>query len=93
MTHLAPVLDEVSETDDAVDTPVDLVVLDDPVNLISYVSAVFQRTFGWGRDKALTHTMEVHNLGRSVVFCGGRSDAERYARQLRSAGLWTRIES
>ena len=69
-----------------------VVVYDDPVNLMIYVTHVFMRTFGYPRSKAERLMLEVHNLGRSVVWTGGREQAEVYATKLLAASLSTRLE-
>ncbi|TVR56304.1 MAG: Clp protease ClpS [Puniceicoccaceae bacterium] len=55
-----------------------VVVLNDPVNLMSYVVLVFRRVFGFDETKARKHMLEVHELGRSVVWIGSREKAEAY---------------
>ncbi len=59
-----------------------VVVLNDPVNLMSYVTMVFKKIFGMSQEDAEKHMMEVHELGRSVVWTGGREKAETYVYQL-----------
>ncbi|MBP7140983.1 MAG: ATP-dependent Clp protease adaptor ClpS [Opitutaceae bacterium] len=55
-----------------------VVVLNDPVNLMSYVVLVFKKVFGYDENTARRHMMEVHELGRSVVWNGERERAEHY---------------
>jgi ATP-dependent Clp protease adaptor protein ClpS len=74
------------------DLPWLVVVHNDPVNLMSYVALVFRRIFGWSRERAERHMMEVHTKGRSVVWSGGREQAEHYVQQLHAALLLARIE-
>ena len=74
------------------DLPWLVVVHNDPVNLMSYVALVFRRIFGWSRERAERHMMEVHTKGRSVVWSGGREKAEHYVQQLHAALLLARIE-
>ncbi len=59
-----------------------VVVLNDPVNLMSYVSMVFRRVLGMSKQDAEKHMVEVHELGRSVVWTGEREQAETYVYQL-----------
>ena len=59
-----------------------VVVLNDPVNLMNYVVLVFRRVFGYDEQKATRHMMEVHEEGRSVLWVGGREQAEGYVYQL-----------
>lgn len=59
-----------------------VVVLNDPVNLMSYVVLVFKRVFGFDTARARRHMLEVHERGRSVVWSGGRERAEAYVHTL-----------
>ena len=74
------------------DMPWNVVVFDDPVNLMGYVTWVFMKVFGYSESKAATLMMEVHQLGRSVVWTGGREKAEFYTQQLQSHQLKTSLE-
>ena len=74
------------------DHPWLVVVHNDPVNLMSYVAMVFRRIFGWTRERAERHMMEVHTKGRSVVWSGGREQAELYVQQLHSFLLLATLE-
>lgn len=56
-----------------------VVVLNDPVNLMSYVVLVFRKVLGFDEPTARKHMMEVHERGRSVVWTGMREQAEHYA--------------
>ncbi len=56
-----------------------VVVLDDPVNLMSYVVLVFKKVFGFDETTARQHMLEVHEQGRSIVWVGLREQAEHYA--------------
>ncbi len=69
-----------------------VVVHNDPVNLMSYVTMVFRRVFGWSRERAERHMMEVHTKGRSVVWCGGREQAELLVQQLHGYLLLATLE-
>ncbi len=55
-----------------------VVVLNDPVNLMSYVVMVFKKVFGYDETRARRHMLEVHEQGRSVVWSGLREKAEAY---------------
>jgi len=83
---------EETETKDALDTPWNVIVLNDPINLMSYVTMVFQRVFGYPRDKAERLMLEVHNNGRSLVWSGGHEHAEHYVHQLHSYQLLSHME-
>lgn len=73
--------------------PWNVIVHDDPVNLMPYVTSVFMRVFGYSKPRAETLMMEVHTQGRSVVWTGGREQAEMYAVKLMAAHLRTTLES
>lgn len=77
---------------DAVDSPWNVVVHNDPVNLMSYVTMVFQRVLGFPRDKATKHMLEVHHKGRSLVWSGERERAESIVEQLHGYLLLATIE-
>ncbi len=74
------------------DRPWLVVVHNDPVHLMSYVTMVFRRIFGWTSEKAEQHMMEVHHKGRSVVWSGGREQAELYVQQLHGFLLLASME-
>ncbi len=69
-----------------------VIVHNDPVNLMSYVTLVFQRVFGWDRAKAERHMLEVHEQGRSIVWSGEREKAELYVQQLHGFLLLATLE-
>ncbi len=74
------------------DTVWNVVVHNDPVNLMSYVTLVFQRVLGFSKSKAEKHMMEVHNNGRSIVWSGIREQAELYVQQLHGHLLLATME-
>jgi ATP-dependent Clp protease adaptor protein ClpS len=86
-------LDE-PELDDLtlVDQPWVTIVWNDPVNLMSYVSFVFQSYFGYSRKKAEKLMLEVHNDGRSVVSNGSREKMERDVQAMHEYGLWATLQ-
>jgi ATP-dependent Clp protease adaptor protein ClpS len=69
-----------------------VVVLNDPVNLMSYVVMVFRKVFGYDEAKARKHMLEVHERGRSVVWAGPRERAEAYVYTLQNWQLNTILE-
>lgn len=69
-----------------------VIVHNDPVNLMSYVTMVFRKVFGLSREKAEQHMLEVHHKGRSVVWTGGRERAEFYVQQLHAHLLLATME-
>lgn len=80
------------ETDEALAMPWNVVVHNDPVNLMSYVTLVFRRVFGYPRERAERHMMEVHKNGRSIVWTGAREQAELYVQQLHEHLLLATLE-
>jgi len=72
--------------------PWQVVVLDDPVNLMEYVSRVLIKIFGFSREKANILMMAVHQQGRAIVWTGGREKGEMYVNQLHSAQLHATLE-
>ena len=88
----APTIEKETRTEEELDLPWQVVVHNDPVNLMSYVTMVFQRVFGYPRDKAERHMLEVHQKGRSVLWSGVRERAELYVQQLHGYLLLATIE-
>jgi len=74
------------------DTPWVTVVWNDPVNLMSYVSYVFQKYFGYPRKKAEKLMLEVHEDGKSVVSNGSREEMERDVQAMHEYGLWATLQ-
>ena len=68
------------------------IVWNDPVNLMSYVTYVFEKYFGYPRSKAEKLMMEVHTDGRSVVSTGTREEMERDVQAMHEYGLWATME-
>lgn len=81
-----------SETELALEGVWRVVVLNDPVNLMSYVVMVFKKVFGFDETKARRHMLEVHEQGRSVVWTGLREKAEAYAFTLQQWHLTAILE-
>ena len=69
-----------------------VIVWDDPVNLMPYVTHVFQQVFGWGREKAQRHMLEVHKEGRCVVVRDSFVKAEFYVHALQKYSLTATLE-
>ena len=88
----APTIEKEARAEEALDVPWQVVVHNDPVNLMSYVTMVFQRVFGFPREKAERHMLEVHHNGRSVLWSGMRERAELYVQQLHGYLLLATIE-
>ena len=85
----APDVDERTDTEQAedLDLPWDVVVWDDPVNLMAYVVHVFRKVLKVDEAVARKLMLEVHNDGRSLVASEPRETAERYVRELHAHGL------
>ena len=81
-----------TKTEEQLATPWNVVVHNDPVNLMSYVTMVFQKVFGYSRDRATRHMLEVHHLGRSIVWTGAREQAELYVQKLHGYLLQATLE-
>ena len=70
------------------DRPWIVIVWNDPINLMSYVTLVFQKLFGYTREKATTLMLQVHNEGKAVVSGGTKEKAEHDVARLHAHGLW-----
>jgi ATP-dependent Clp protease adaptor protein ClpS len=92
-TLVAPQHTDERSSDDAVepDKPWLVIVWNDPINLMSYVTWVFQKLFGYSLPKATRLMLEVHNAGRSVVSSGPKEKAELDCHRLHAHGLWATI--
>jgi ATP-dependent Clp protease adaptor protein ClpS len=86
------VVEKETKSSSAIDVPWNVVVHNDPVNLTTYVTHVFQKVFGYTRTKAQKHMLEVHHLGRSIVWTGNRERAEAYVEQLHGYLLLATLE-
>ena len=90
IVETAPVVD--ADADTAQDRPWKVIVWNDPVNLMSYVTFVLQKLFGYDLDTATALMLEVHHDGRAVVADGGREEAEMHVFRLHEHGLWATME-
>ena len=77
---------------EAIDTPWVTLVWNDPVNLMSYVTYVFQSYFNYPQRKAEKLMMDVHTKGKAAVSHGSREAMERDAEALQGYGLWATFE-
>ena len=75
-----------------VDKPWKVIVWNDPINLMSYVTFVFQKLFGYSKDKAHKLMMDVHTKGKAVVSHGPREKAELDVFRLHEHGLWATMQ-
>ena len=81
-----------TSTKTALDTPWNVLVHDDPVNMMGYVTWVFQKIFGYPESKATELMLQVHEGGRAVVWTGQREKAEFYVAQLQAHQLSSTLE-
>lgn len=90
----SPAVDERTDTTTDVrrDRPWDVIVWDDPVNLMSYVVWVFMRVFSYPESVARKLMLEVHEQGKSLVASEPREQAELYLQQLHGHGLQATIQ-
>jgi ATP-dependent Clp protease adaptor protein ClpS len=68
------------------------IVWDDPVNLMNYVTYVFQKLFGYSEPQATKLMLQVHNEGKAVVSSGSREAMETDVSKLHAAGLWATMQ-
>jgi ATP-dependent Clp protease adaptor protein ClpS len=68
------------------------IVWNDPVNLMSYVTHVFQKLFGYPKEKANALMLDVHHKGRAVVSNGSREQMENDVARLHAYGLWATLQ-
>jgi ATP-dependent Clp protease adaptor protein ClpS len=92
ITTAEPTIEKETRSEEDLDLPWQVVVHNDPVNLMSYVTMVFQRVFGYPREKAERHMLEVHHNGRSILWSGMREPAELYVQQLHGYLLLATLE-
>ena len=74
------------------DRPWIVIVWNDPINLMSYVTFVFQKLFGYSREKATKLMLDVHYKGKAVVSSGPREKAEVDVFRLHEHGLWATMQ-
>jgi ATP-dependent Clp protease adaptor protein ClpS len=74
------------------DRPWIVIVWNDPINLMSYVTFVFQKLFGYSHQKATKLMLDVHHKGRAVVSSGPREKAEFDTFRLHAHGLWATMQ-
>jgi len=84
-------LTDLAEESD-LDRPWITLVWNDPVNLMSYVTYVFQSYFGYSREKAERLMLDVHQKGRAVVSTGPREKMEHDTEALQGYGLWATFQ-
>lgn len=82
----------VQREETATDAPWVTIVWDDPVNLMTYVTYVFQKLFGYSEPQATKLMLQVHNEGKAVVSAGSRESMEVDVSKLHAAGLWATMQ-
>jgi ATP-dependent Clp protease adaptor protein ClpS len=89
-----PALDEDTDLEELfhTDKPWLVIVWNDPINLMSFVTFVFQKLFGYSKEKATALMLDVHHKGRAVVSSGTRERAELDVYRLHEYGLWATME-
>ena len=91
-TSTTPVIESNVDDETAEDHPWVVIVWNDPINLMSYVTFVLQKVFGYSLEKATSLMMDVHVKGRAVVSNGTREKAELDVFRLHEHGLWATME-
>jgi len=76
----------------SLDRPWIVIVWNDPINLMSYVTFVFQKLFGYSLEKATALMLDVHHKGKAVVSSGPREKAELDVFRLHEHGLWATMQ-
>ncbi len=91
---ISPERVEGTDTDSVVDPALPWVTLvwNDPINLMSYVTHVLQKLFGYDREKATKLMLDVHRRGRAVVSNGTREQMEHDVARLHAYGLWATLQ-
>ena len=91
-TDVRSIPETVDERSTDVDRPWVVIVWNDPINLMTYVTYVLQKLFGYSREKAETLMLQVHNDGRAVVSSGSKEKAEFDVFRLHEHGLWATMQ-
>jgi ATP-dependent Clp protease adaptor protein ClpS len=85
-------VDPVAVEEVLADVPWQAVVWNDPVNLMSYVTYVLQKLFGYPESKATALMLDVHNKGKAAVSAGDKDKIEADVAKLHAAGLWATMQ-
>lgn len=91
-TDALPMEAELTDTDVTTERPYIVLVWNDPINLMTYVTYVLQKLFGYDLEVATKMMLDVHEKGRAVVSNGTRTEAERDVHRLHAHGLWATLE-
>ncbi len=89
-TVAAPTIE--TKTSESVSPPWQVIVMNDPVNLMSFVTLILRRVFGYSEEVATKLMLDVHEKGRAIVWTGEREKAEMYVQQLQSFQLLAKME-
>ncbi len=94
MTTIAPIeiLESHTHAHTGLDRPWQVIVWDDPVNLMNYVVYVLQKLFGYSTEHATKLMLDVHNKGKAVVSEGSKEKAELDVTELHRHGLWATMQ-
>ena len=92
MASLGGMIETEEEFDLKVDSPWVVIVWNDPVNLMNYVTFVLQQLFGYSKEKATTLMLQIHNEGKAVVSSGSKFESERNVNKLNAYGLWATMQ-
>ena len=74
------------------DVPWVVIVWNDPINLMSYVVYVFQKLFGYSRERATALMLDVHQKGKAAVAHGSKEKCELDVARLHAHGLWATMQ-
>jgi ATP-dependent Clp protease adaptor protein ClpS len=74
------------------DRPWKVIVWNDPINLMGYVTLVLRKLFGYSQERAHQLMLDVHQKGKAVVSSGPREKAELDVFRLHEHGLWATME-
>jgi ATP-dependent Clp protease adaptor protein ClpS len=92
-THPGVAPDQSTRVVPALESSWKVIVMNDDVNLMTYVVHVFRQVFGFEAERARRHMLEVHQQGRSIVWTGAREAAEHYVHLLQQWHLRAQLES
>jgi ATP-dependent Clp protease adaptor protein ClpS len=92
MTAPVEVDEPIEDTETDEERPWVVLVWNDPINTMDYVTFVFQKLFGYSLDKAESLMLDVHHKGRAVVSQGAREKAELDVFRLHEHGLWATMQ-
>ncbi|SHE49518.1 ATP-dependent Clp protease adaptor protein ClpS [Ferrithrix thermotolerans DSM 19514] len=92
MTALGGMVETEERLGQEIDSPWVVIVWNDPVNLMNYVTFVLQKLFGYSKEKATELMLQIHNEGKAAVSSGSKSEAERDVNRLHAYGLWATMQ-